>query len=111
MSRVGLLLATLFVACSAQDAPLVDMRAVPEVVSMSPAEARRTLEDAGFKVEFTRPKIYCIPEDPLCNGPLDGKALQTLDVATQSGTQGKKRPEGSTITLILGSAVHETIVE
>ncbi len=97
--------------CSSDEAPLVEMRSVPTVVGMNPAEAREALEDAGFKVEFTRPTAYCIPKDSLCNGPLDDEALTKLDVATQSGTQGKKRPEGSTITLILGSPIQGTTVE
>jgi hypothetical protein len=89
----------------------VDMKPVPSVVGMTPMKARETLENAGFKVEFSRPRAYCVPSDPLCNGPLDDDALTTLDVATQSGTQGKKRPEDSTITLILGSPIEEETVE
>lgn len=110
---IGLIFALigLFGGCSAEEAPLVDMRSVPTVVDMDPGQARETLEDAGFRVEFTRPEAYCVPDDPLCEGPLNDEVLSELDVATQSGTQGKERPEGSTITLILGSPVHEETVE
>lgn len=98
----------LLAACSDQQPPL---RSVPSVTGMNPAQAQEALEEAGFRVEFARPSAYCIPDDPLCKGPLDGEALTRLDVATQSGTRGKKRPEGSTITLILGSPVHGSSVE
>jgi hypothetical protein len=86
------------------------MVTVPTVVSMTPADAKEALEEAGFKVEFTRPDTWCIP-DPLCSGDLDEEALAELDVGTQSGTQGKKRPAGSTITLILGSPAEEITTE
>jgi len=100
------------VACSStQEAPLAEMVEVPTVVNMTPTDAKEALEDAGFKVEFTRPTTWCIPEDPLCSGDLDAEALKKLDVGTQSGTQGMKRPEGSTITLIFGSPVEEITVE
>jgi hypothetical protein len=101
----------LFGGCSEEEAPLVDMKSVLTVTGMIPEEARQAIEEAGFKVEFTRPTAYCIPEDPLCNGSLDDQALTKLDVATQSGTQNKKRPVGSTIVLILGSPVQGQIVE
>ena len=109
---VGLILVVaLLGGCSEEEAPLVDMKSVPTVTGMSPAQAREALEEAGFRVEFTRPSAYCIPEDPLCNGSLDDEAITKLDVATQSGTQSKKRPAGSTIVLILGSAVQGPIVD
>lgn len=82
---------------------------VPTVVGKgTPKQAALILHQAGFEVEFERPPVYCIPDDPLCSGPLDDEALEKLSVETQHGTQGEKRPAGSTITLILGSPVERT---
>lgn len=81
-----------------------EMRPVPTVVGKgSPKQAAAMLHQAGFEVEFERPAAYCIPDDLWCGGPLTDEVLETLVVETRHGTQGEKRPAGSTITLILGS--------
>lgn len=95
----------IFLASCSNEPP---MRAVPTVVGRSPARARAILQQAGFSVALERPPAYCIPDDPLCSGPLTEEALNKLVVETQHGTKGEKRPAGSTITLILGSPVEGT---
>lgn len=100
-----LIVALSFVACSESEP---GTRSVPDVVGRgTPARARDILQQAGFQVRFERPAAYCIPDDPRCSGPLTEQVLQELVVETQHGTQGKKLPPGSTITLILGSPVEE----
>lgn len=99
--------AVLSAGCAAPEKPLVDRVEVPTVVGKNPAQALSTLEAAGFRVKLTRPKGYCIPSDPLCSGSLNDLALRKLVVDAQSGTKGRTLPVGSTITLTLGSPVHE----
>jgi hypothetical protein len=68
------------------------------------------LEQAGFKVEFARPAEHCPPDYQPCQIPLD-EALDKLVIDTQSGTQDKRRPEGSTVTLILAPPTHGSTIE
>nr|WP_255573089.1 PASTA domain-containing protein [Dermacoccus sp. Tok2021] len=58
---------------------------VPDVVGMSAADARRTLEDAGFEVDG----------GSWLDDLLDG----TVSSQSPEGGSGKQAPKGSTVTL------------
>jgi len=66
-----------------------ETRVVPDVVNMTESEARKTLEDASFKVKIIR-QGNCKPNDTKCI------------VKDQDPDGGKRAPAGSEVTIWIG---------